>query len=259
MYSNKKILLVLCVTLNFVNLNSGNSKKGYVKNYGPNFEPEYPQFTPFNSQEFINMSDDLNVEDEFEQVPTSQHAVFVKAPLPTQQSYPQQIFNGAYRPKDTHLTERLKPLTSLMMGLYNNYRSTYTGNQTFDSSNPTLLPEQLNEVENKIEEIKVKKNRRKLKKKQTHFGQERKYNVGPGVNVSLNTNKELVNVYLDEDCLKDVFTGFVASGSFNDLVLIFFLFFSSRTKTRSNFKNITVIYFAIFNTIGNCSFCCDNT
>lgn len=39
------------------------------------------------------------------------------------------------------------------------------------------------------------------------FSDEVKYNVGPGVNISVEKDKELVSVYLDEDCLKDVFTG----------------------------------------------------
>lgn len=39
------------------------------------------------------------------------------------------------------------------------------------------------------------------------FGSEIRYNVGPGVNISVEKDKELVSVYLDEDCLKDVFTG----------------------------------------------------
>lgn len=213
MYSNKNILLVLCVTLNFVNLNSGNSKKSFVTNYGPNFEPEYPQFTPFNHQEFINMSDDLSVEDE--QVSPSQHAIFVQAPVPTQQSYQEYVHGNGKRPQKEppQFTQRIKPLTNFMMGLYNNYRSTYMGNQTIDKvDSGARLPEQMHEVENKIEEIKPKKKRSKLKlkKKQTleqEIDYEMKYNVGPGVNVSLDTTKELVNVYLDEDCLKDVFTG----------------------------------------------------
>lgn len=39
------------------------------------------------------------------------------------------------------------------------------------------------------------------------FSEEIKYNVGPGVNIGVEKEKELVSVYLDEDCLKDVFTG----------------------------------------------------
>lgn len=52
----------------------------------------------------------------------------------------------------------------------------------------------------------------KTKKKQlasipNEFGDEIKYNVGPGVNLGIEKNRGLVSLYLDEDSLKDVLTG----------------------------------------------------
>lgn len=89
---------------------------------------------------------------------------------------------------------------AIVGGVQHNYRSSYVGNRlnrrvavaTKSAEMPTT------------EEIPLVKAKRKLS---NDFTEEIKYNVGPGVNIGVEKEKELVSVYLDEDCLKDVFTG----------------------------------------------------
>lgn len=86
---------------------------------------------------------------------------------------------------------------------HNSYRSSYVGNK-FDRR---AALEDTTEVEsNATEQGPSIKAKRKL---YNEFNDEIKYNVGPGVNIGVEKDKELVSVYLDEDCLKDVFTGSV--------------------------------------------------
>lgn len=91
----------------------------------------------------------------------------------------------------------------------NSYRSSYVGSK-FDrsavavqDSTETIATEQEPLVK-ATEQAPTIKAKRKL---YTEFNDEIKYNVGPGVNIGVEKDKELVSVYLDEDCLKDVFTG----------------------------------------------------
>lgn len=86
-------------------------------------------------------------------------------------------------------------------GVQHNYRSSYVGNRL----NRRVAPAAAKQVEvTTTEEIPLVKAKRKLT---NEFSEEIKYNVGPGVNIGVEKEKELVSVYLDEDCLKDVFTG----------------------------------------------------
>ena len=101
----------------------------------------------------------------------------------------------------------MKPLKNLMMGLYHNYRSSYVG----DKSNRTSIQTGA-EASNKIDQNDKRKTVHRLKKTTKRKSaatdeDELKYNVGPGVNISIDVARELVSVFLDEDCLKDVFTG----------------------------------------------------
>lgn len=86
-----------------------------------------------------------------------------------------------------------------------NYRSSYVSNKSTRLANKNRIVGLANAPNENTEDFTLKK--RKKKKPINEFGNEIKYNVGPGVNISVEMDKELVSVYLDEDCLKDVFTG----------------------------------------------------
>lgn len=97
-------------------------------------------------------------------------------------------------------------------GAQHNYRSSYVGNKfnrragaaavrnVADTNTATTAPI-VGSTSQNVPLFKAKR------KSVDEFGDEVKYNVGPGVNISVDKDKELVSVYLDEDCLKDVFTG----------------------------------------------------
>lgn len=218
MFSSKKFFFVICVALNIVNLNC--DKKLWSSSYGPNFEPDFPRFTPFSNDQFINVESDVSVSDGSSDPAVDNPAVDTKADESSslvdrqrpndepQYFYSEKVVNPLRR---AQFSERIQPLKNFVMGLYQNYRSTYHGNNTMYETSPKLK-----EVENKLDEAEVKeeptKRKRKTKKKskKPKYGEDVRYNVGPGVNVSLDHEQELVNVYLDEDCLKDVFTGIVS-------------------------------------------------
>lgn len=84
-------------------------------------------------------------------------------------------------------------------GVQHNYRSSYVGNRL----NRRVATNKQFEATT-TEQLPLAKAKRKLT---NEFNDEVKYNVGPGVNIGVEKDKELVSVYLDEDCLKDVFTG----------------------------------------------------
>lgn len=85
-------------------------------------------------------------------------------------------------------------------GVQHNYRSSYVGNRL--NRRVASTPKQVDA--STTEHIPLIKTKRKF---DNEFNEEIKYNVGPGVNIGVEKEKELVSVYLDEDCLKDVFTG----------------------------------------------------
>lgn len=86
-----------------------------------------------------------------------------------------------------------------------NFRSSYVGSKL--SRRVTQSNDEVTksvDVKVTTEETPLIKNKQKFN---NDFSEEIKYNVGPGVNIGVEKEKELVSVYLDEDCLKDVFTG----------------------------------------------------
>lgn len=101
-----------------------------------------------------------------------------------------------------------------------NYRSSYVGNRLnrrVATATPTANAQKQQQIVAEVasstatittinddEHIPLIKAKRKF---DNEFNEEIKYNVGPGVNIGVEKEKELVSVYLDEDCLKDVFTG----------------------------------------------------
>lgn len=215
MFSSKKLFFVICIALNIVDLNC--DKKLWSSSYGPNFDPDFPQFTPFSSDQFINVESDVTVTGNSE--PSDEHVIDsteAKSSSNDQEQgngepqyfYSEQVVNPV---KNAQFSERIQPLKNFVMGLYQNYRSTYLDNKTMYEISPKMkeVENRLDDVEVTGEPTKVKTKTKKKSKKPKHDGEEVRYNVGPGVNVSLDHDKELVNVYLDEDCLKDVFTGTV--------------------------------------------------
>lgn len=235
-YKNFPILL-LCLSSNIININSGgNNKKSsgwHVTQLKPNFDPELPQFTPFNSDEFVRINNSDDESDVIENEPFVNNGnVYRNNSADENHSKLYQHFPASSASSSAEiiskdvadLQERLKPLKNLFMGFYQNYKSSYVGGNNKTMIAPptasSIPSTQIEDVENRIEDEvdkrpkvnKVKKKKSSKKPSPTKLPEiitadEIKYNVGPGVNLSLDSDKELVNVYLDEDCLKDVFTG----------------------------------------------------
>lgn len=94
---------------------------------------------------------------------------------------------------------------SAFRGNQPNFRSSYVGSKLSRRVTPANDDVTKSaEVEVTTEKTPLIKSKRKFN---NDFSEEIKYNVGPGVNIGVEKEKELVSVYLDEDCLKDVFTG----------------------------------------------------
>lgn len=128
-----------------------------------------------------------------------------------------------------------RQLRKVVMG---NYRSSYVGgsksNRRLSSSINQYQVSNTNRHLNdgssseEVAETTAAPTLTKTKKKQlvsvpSEFGDEIKYNVGPGVNIGIEKNRGLVSLYLDEDSLKDVLTGEFGSSFF------FFLFFTGHS------------------------------
>lgn len=120
--------------------------------------------------------------------------------------------------------KKAKPLRSIFMGLYRNYKSTYLGNKTSleytkslkDVDQDKLLKKPL---ERKLTTKKKKNRKIKTKKKSKRgtvkksdpliysYDNEYRYEIGQGVNVTLDMNQEMVSVNLDEENIKDILLG----------------------------------------------------
>lgn len=94
---------------------------------------------------------------------------------------------------DTIATSKTKPLR----GIYRNYKSTFLGNRT---------------VSEYTKEMKMPKNKIKKSKNSKNGINENKYELGQGVNITLDMEKDIVNVNLDANNLKDVVLGFWGDG-----------------------------------------------
>lgn len=137
---------------------------------------------------------------------------------PTDQSIPIVNVN-----ESTETVAASAPITSrqLRKVVMGNYRSSYVGGIKSNRRLPSSINQyqvsntnrQLDDGSSSNEAAEaVATTTAKTKKKQLtpivdEFGDEIKYNVGPGVNVGIEKNRGLVSLYLDEDCLKDVLTG----------------------------------------------------
>lgn len=179
---NKKVVLLLCFTINIIH--------------------------------FIECSTDSH---EHVNVNESAHEPIVQNSADVSQSAAKVKYNGAVSgtvPKSEHA----KNIRNIG-GVQHNYRSSYVGNRlnrrvsaataasvgasaSTVSVNAAVAAKQAEDAT--TEHISLIKAKRKF---DNDFSDEIKYNVGPGVNIGVEKEKELVSVYLDEDCLKDVFTG----------------------------------------------------
>lgn len=133
-------------------------------------------------------------------------------------------------PADVLASESVAPLASsrqLRKVVMGNYRSSYVGasksnrrlsssiNQHQVSNTNRQLDDGSSSNEDDAQTVAataataatVKTKKKQLTPIVDEFGDEIKYNVGPGVNVGIEKNRGLVSLYLDEDCLKDVLTG----------------------------------------------------
>lgn len=120
--------------------------------------------------------------------------------------------------------KKAKPLRSIFMGLYRNYKSTYLGNKTSLEYTKSLKDVERVEEEKKRPERKAlssnKKNKKVKSKKKSKRGtvkksdpliysydNEYRYEIGQGVNLTLDMNKDMVSVNLDEENIKDILLG----------------------------------------------------
>lgn len=92
---------------------------------------------------------------------------------------------------ETVATSKPKPLR----GIYRNYKSTFLGNRT---------------VSEYTKQMKTPKTKEKKKSKKNSKGNS--YELGQGVNITLDMERDIVNVNLDANNLKDVILGFWGDG-----------------------------------------------
>lgn len=158
------------------------------------------------------------------------------------------------------------------------YRSSYVGGSKLNRRLSSSISQQQHHVTNTNRQLddsgssnesiqtETKTKKKQLAPAADEFGDEIKYNVGPGVNVGIEKNRGLVSLYLDEDCLKDVLTGMwkslqlthtCAIMNYNFYKCVFFSFLllwllwkRSWSEARFNHENFTALHFAVFNSIG---------
>lgn len=93
----------------------------------------------------------------------------------------------------TIATSKPKPLR----GIYRNYKSTFLGNRT---------------VSEYTKQLKTPKTKEKKSKNSKKNSDKNSYELGQGVNITLDMDKDIVNVNLDANNLKDVILGFWEGG-----------------------------------------------
>lgn len=109
----------------------------------------------------------------------------------------------------TVVTSKPRPLR----GIYRNYKSTFLGNRT---------------VSEYTKQLKTPKTKQKKKTKHSKKSMEaHRYELGQGVNITLDMERDIVNVNLDTNNLKDVILGFWEDGDSGEGRKVFcFRFFS---------------------------------
>lgn len=120
--------------------------------------------------------------------------------------------------------KKAKPLRSIFMGLYRNYKSTYLGNKTSLEYRKSLKDvdqeKALTKRPERKDPISIKKNKKVKGKKKAKRGtikksdpliysydNEYKYEIGQGVNLTLDMTQDTVSVNLDEENIKDILLG----------------------------------------------------
>lgn len=183
--SNQRLALVLCLALNAINLNSGATNSWTaISSSSDSLEraddAEIPQYSRYDAT--IQDGDSFQVSDDISVV----SAADGEQPL---------------------LPSKGTATINNIGGVYHNYRSSYkSATRTPNNNDGTSLTD----IDNKLEEMDANEGfivQPEPPKEVNDFENEIRYNVGPGVNISVDKTKELVSVFLDEDCLKDVFTG----------------------------------------------------
>lgn len=104
-----------------------------------------------------------------------------------------------------------------LRGIYRNYKSTFLGNRTVSEYTKQL----------KTPKIKQRKKSKNSKKNTKENVMDNRYELGQGVNITLDMEKDIVNVNLDANNLKDVILGFWGEGDSGEgkvLILDFILF-----------------------------------
>lgn len=177
--SNKQFILLLCLTLNIININEC-------------------------SDQNVSSGEQESIKTTTKQEPTDDIVEITEADFITE-TVSNEAVTDKQEQNENKFTDNKIPPDNLIRS--HNYRSSYKSTRI---ANKNLMPPRVSQLKpfssnEKIDDFSLKK--RKKKKTSNEFGNEIKYNVGPGVNISVEKEKELVSVYLDEDCLKDVFTG----------------------------------------------------
>lgn len=195
------LFFYLFVLVSFAQSNSDSKKKWPSSQHNnklmPNLEPDYPKFTPFDNGSSKVQNDDDESENE-------NFAVNDKK-SPTE----------SIEEMEESLMDKIMPFTDYMFELYKVYKSSHDKNKLNDkkddeANNGTLdiydlddeSDDELSQTITTTSTLSPNKKNNKRKRKKVM-----KYNVGPGVNVSLDIPNEVVKVNLDENSLKDVFTG----------------------------------------------------
>lgn len=232
-YQQLPLLPLLAAAAVLLAAAAGDARKTYSSSFTPNFDPDYPQFTPFAAADFVSAA---HVRDE-PALPKRQHVGAAAAYDAYGDDASGADADGGFEASASMPSEDLRPFKTFVLDMYKNYRNQYltAGNQTIGGMlgvSSAQLAQVIDEHQTDVPMLaaaaeaprpmtKATRRRTKPKRKQQqqaavsmphpntlHFeDDEIKYNVGPGVNISVDAKHELVNVFLDEDCLKDVFTG----------------------------------------------------
>ncbi|GAB0087433.1 hypothetical protein DMENIID0001_017340 [Sergentomyia squamirostris] len=101
--------------------------------------------------------------------------------------------------KSTKIDDKISQVQGHVAGFQSNkYKSTYVGNIT----KPDVI-----KVNSKLAKSKSKKHHHHHYKYEPVEGDLPRYSLGPGVKISIDYPREIVNVNLDEDYLRDILTG----------------------------------------------------
>lgn len=226
-------LLIFYLTINFVCSNT-DLKKTWNDHPTTNLEPDQPNFGPFPSQLITKQKQNINTdvtEPVLKNFQPKVHEIVSSNPLNFDPEEIQELglLNGSNDgdPSEDVLSEKMRPFKKIVMEMYKNYKKTFAEEQEKEQQKEKEVIEKKtvdndDEEEEKIDDVTIEtfddaeksewepkvqpqlKNHTKDHKKKL---MKKFINLGPGVNISLDLPSEMVHVQLDEECLKDVFTG----------------------------------------------------